>query len=403
MLSHPLKKTIAVLLLAAALGGAWLALKNSPPPAGESCDKKLAEVVLIQFPGIKHSVKREEVEQKFRDLDSYLRELSYGKVCLSAKVTEKWYTMPQPLSAYKVGPGTKASGRRPVARLLRDVLAAAAGEVAFDRTPHIFFYLGATRKQFGAAAMYAYSGAPGLDPGRALTTPDGKQVTGQISILNSHAFLGNLAHETLIHLGGSRDGKLVLPPLNDRTRKGKVAGNARDSFVASLVYMGFWDTMSCHCYKCVTEPAVGLSSWTRLRLGWLDPKKVRTVDPRKETEVLLAPLGDGAGKTLAVKIPLSPQTYYLLENRQPIGYDKNLPGKGVLLLYGDDGVRECGNGLAPVRLVDANPATPHLNGAAFSPEGQSEFIDADRGLRIELREFLNGSYRIKIGPYSWAR
>ena len=45
--------------------------------------------------------------------------------------------------------------------------------------------------------------------------------------------------------------------------------------------------------------------------------------------------------------------------------DKNLPGSGVLILYADDTVAECLHGEAPVKIVDADPSVPYLEGAAF--------------------------------------
>ena len=54
-----------------------------------------------------------------------------------------------------------------------------------------------------------------------------------------------------------------------------------------------------------------------------------------------------------------------MENRQPIGSDKNLPGRGVLILYCDDTVEECRKGKAPVKLMVAKPDVEELNGAAF--------------------------------------
>jgi hypothetical protein len=106
-------------------------------------------------------------------------------------------------------------------------------------------------------------------------------------------------------------------------------GPLRDVFLGAVINMGFWDPMSCHVYKREIPPP-GISSWTKLRLGWADTKQVRVVKPTERTELLLGPLVDGSSEVLAIKIPLSATTYYLVENRQPAGFDRHLPGHGAL-------------------------------------------------------------------------
>ena len=148
-------------------------------------------------------------------------------------------------------------------------------------------------------------------------------------------------------------------------------GPLRDVFLGAIINMGFWDPMSCHFYKREFPP-LGISPWTNLRLGWADTKQVRVVKPTERTELLLGPLGDGSSEVLVVKIPLSATTYYLVENRQPVGFDRYLPGHGVLVMYADDMIAECRRGQAPVKLVNADPTIPRLEGAAESkPPGSS--------------------------------
>jgi len=82
------------------------------------------------------------------------------------------------------------------------------------------------------------------------------------------------------------------------------------------------------------------------------PGKVRVVDPKKVSEIVLGPLEDGSSETLVIKIPLTESKFYLVENRQPIGsFDPYLPGKGVLIMYADDSIEECRYGKSPVKLM----------------------------------------------------
>jgi hypothetical protein len=123
------------------------------------------------------------------------------------------------------------------------------------------------------------------------------------------------------------------------------------------------------------------------------------VEPGKVTEILLGPLEDGSSDTLALKVPLSESTYYLVENRQPIGvFDSNLPGKGVLVMFADDRIAECRHGKSPVKRVCADPSVPDLQGAAFRIGGKARFVDEKNNLEIVLLEEVNGSCRIRVGP-----
>lgn len=79
------------------------------------------------------------------------------------------------------------------------------------------------------------------------------------------------------------------------------------------------------------EPPPGISSFTKIRLGWIQERQVQIVKPGETSFAMLAPLSAG-GETLAVKIPLDDGTYYLVENRQQTGFDRILPDSGMLVL-----------------------------------------------------------------------
>lgn len=110
------------------------------------------------------------------------------------------------------------------------------------------------------------------------------------------------------------------------------------------------------------------------------------VKPTERTELLLGPLEDGSSEVLMIKIPLSAPTYRLVENRQPVGFDRHLPGHGVLVMHADDTIAECRRGQAPVKLVNADPTVPRLEGAAFDFPQKTTFVDGKNGLRITLLE-----------------
>ena len=207
--------------------------------------------------------------------------------------------------------------------------------------------------------------------------------------------MGERPLEVCAHiLGGVRDGKRLVPCLYDHDLQAK-PGPMRETFVDAIINMGYWDPMSCH-YRVRTTAPPGISSWTKLRLGWMDESKVKVIKRGETAEVLLGPLEDGLSGTLAIKIPISDTTYYLIENRQPLSFDKTLPGSGVLIMYCDDKIAECRHGQSPVKLIDANPSVPHLEGAAFDIGKKQGFQDKKNGITVELKERVGRSYRILI-------
>jgi hypothetical protein len=215
-----------------------------------------------------------------------------------------------------------------------------------------------------------------------------------MAIFSYQAHLGTLFHDIAHILGGVKDGKRMVPCLYDHDLQAK-PGDMRQTFIDATINMGFWDPMSCHFYKRDMPPP-GISSWTRMRLNWMDPSRVKVVKAGEKAEILLGPLEDKSSEIPVVKIPISETTYYLIENRQPIGFDKNLPGGGVLIMVADDSIHECRHGKAPVKLIDADPKVPHLEGAAFDIGKRESFHDEKNGIRIKLLKKRGDSYKILI-------
>ncbi len=227
-----------------------------------------------------------------------------------------------------------------------------------------------------------------------IRSKSGQQVNGGVAIFSFQAHLGTLFHDIAHILGGVKGGKRTVPCLYDHDQQAK-PGPMRETFVDSTINMGFWDPMSCHFYKREIPPP-GISSWTKMRLGWIDPSKIKVVKPGREAEVVLGPLEDGSSETLAVKIPISETAYYLIENRQPVGFDRNLPGSGVLIMYADDNIPECRRGKAPVKLMNADPSAPHFEAATFDIGGKDSFLDNKNKIRIQLKEKIADSYKILV-------
>jgi len=352
-------------------------------------------VVLVQFPDARAAVDRSMVERRFnRQLGDYVRQMSYGKVSLAVDVTERWYEMPKPVTGYRISPRNLEVDKSRVRVLIDDALGAAEKDADFSKYSFVAIFMAAGIRDYGMIGLCGYPGMLGWRDEDVLRTRNGHVVPGGVAIFCYQAHLGTLFHDVAHILGGVRDGKRVVPCLYDHDLQAK-PGPVRETFHEAIVNMGFWDPMSCHYWRRDAPPP-GLSSWTKLRLGWLEESKVRTVRKSDETEVVLGPLQDGSAEVLAIKLPVSGSSFYLIENRQPIGYDQNLPGSGVLILYADDEIAECRHGRAPVKLVNAQPSVPRLEGAAFDAGERNSFRDEANQVTIRIEEKIGDAYRVRV-------
>ncbi|MEW6352503.1 MAG: hypothetical protein AB1646_25940 [Thermodesulfobacteriota bacterium] len=353
-------------------------------------------VLLVEFPDVPHRVDKDLVRMRFsQHLNAYVQEMSYQKAALSVDVTKKWHTLPRPIAEYRISSRNLEVDRSRIRRLIDDSLAAVDQEVDFSRYDFVAIVLAAEVQDYGMIGLCGYPGMLGWSSEAALKTKSGRRIKGGVAIFCFRAHLGTLFHDVAHILGGVKDGKRMVPCLYDHDLQAR-PGPRRETFVKATINMGFWDPMSCHFYRWGVPPP-GISSWTKLRLNWIDESKVKVIKPREMTEFVLGPLEDGSSEVLVARIPEGPHTYYLIENRQPIGFDAVLPGSGVLIMYADDSVPECRRGRAPVKLWNANPSVPNLEGAAYDVGSQEVILGVKFGPRVQIKEKVGNSYRIVVG------
>ena len=129
-----------------------------------------------------------------------------------------------------------------------------------------------------------------------------------------------------------------------------------------------------------TKPPMGICSFTKIRLGWISSKQIACVQRGDTAYTFLSPLAK-KGDTLVVKIPLEQGRYYLIENRQLIGYDQILPDSGILILKVDPHILA---GFGPVRIKDANPDSPHFSHATFRIDRNNRNIFTDKENNVAI-------------------
>ena len=344
-------------------------------------------VVLVDFPDVTPTLSRDQVYNKiFVDLDEYFRDASYGQMWFTGNITGP-YMLPHPISNYNIVIQNLLADRTKVLALVQDALDAADGDVNFSQYSHVMIVVGASSTQFTGVCYCAIPGMLGQLGIGQVVTKSGETVTSA-AVFSEDCYLGNFAHDTIHMLGGFMTGGRVTPCLYDQDMQ------AISEF--GKIHLGNWDPLSCHVYKPELPPS-GLSSWTKLRLGWIEPSKIVMVSPGQTTTITLDPLDSANSSTLLIKIPLTSDTFYLVENRQEVGFDQYAPSSGILISYADDGYKgECRHGQAPVQLMDANPNVPYLQGAAFNIGKKVIFVDVLNNLAIILQQKVGLSYEIEI-------
>jgi hypothetical protein len=395
------KVSLIVGSLFALLGSYQIAYAHGPNTPCTDIRHEL--VVRIEFQDVKRPLNKKVIERHFVEApDRYFREMSYGKTCLIGTVTDKKYLLPGSIRQYFVPWQNLKVDKKKLRRLVSDTLTGVERDLDISKFDVVVFVLSANGKQWGNHGLNAYPGLLGLTPENRLATRAERKVKGGISIYAISAWksTSKIIHNIAHILAGVRDDRRVLPDMYDqdiasRSRVRIGSNNVEKALLRAQRNMGAWDPMSCgYCQQLGGVP--GFSSWTKLRLGWIDRSKVRTVLPGKTVEVTLGPLEQESSSTFAIRIPVTHSEYYLVENREPIGYDRNLPGHGILIMYANDRISNSRHGRAPVRLMNANPSVPNLNGAAFDVGKNDRFTDKHRALSIRLLRKVGNSYVIRI-------
>lgn len=80
--------------------------------------------VAVRFPGTSPTFTLEQIQEKIRRVEGYVRESSYGKAWLEPRLVG-WYDMPAPVDAYKVSQYNFKVDPERVRRLVADALGAA--------------------------------------------------------------------------------------------------------------------------------------------------------------------------------------------------------------------------------------------------------------------------------------
>lgn len=94
---------------------------------------------------------------------------------------------------------------------------------------------------------------------------------------------------------------------------------------------GLWDTMANGSYLNNQHTPPLFSAFERAELGWLDYTELTT---GADSIISMPCLADSA-LGYRVSVPGNENEYFVIENRQPVGWDRYLPGHGLLVWHVD--------------------------------------------------------------------
>jgi M6 family metalloprotease-like protein len=137
--------------------------------------------------------------------------------------------------------------------------------------------------------------------------------------------------------------------------------------------IGNWGLMSGGAWGAVDRPGdspVHLCAWSKYVLGWISPVQVSA----ELTNEVIAPAGTDDDVYLVFPDnQMDSQEYYLIENRQFIGFDAGLPGTGLAIWHIDEAKASYNNRDNSQECLPASDCTDtHYRVALMQADGYSD-------------------------------
>ena len=95
--------------------------------------------------------------------------------------------------------------------------------------------------------------------------------------------------------------------------------------------MGNWDVMCLGCYANDSYSPVGYSAYEKVFMGW-----VNYITPEPNTYYTLPAWNQKtreSDKAVCIVSDVNKNEYFIFENRQRTGWDRSLPGTGILVTH----------------------------------------------------------------------
>ncbi|MFC1717357.1 M6 family metalloprotease domain-containing protein [Candidatus Poribacteria bacterium] len=304
----------------------------APPLAAPAIGSQEIVVILIEFQDVTHNPDHDKAY--FDDLlfstsnpnsmYNYYYEASYGQMSISGFITG-WYLSSHNMSYYGADGGETDNLNGSVYELTREavILADAAG-FDFSRydkdgdgdVDHIIVVHAGPAQEAGGRSY-----GPDAIWSHHWSVLPYEQVDGvsasYYSMVAESSPLGTIAHEYGHDLG--------LPDLYDTD--GSSAG------------IGSWGIMGLGAWLSNGDVPSHFCAWSKVFVGWVNPKEVTADQQGLDLSCV-----ESSNLNTIVKIPLTPNEYFLVENRCKTGFDQYLPGSGILIWHIDDSVGDINSG-----------------------------------------------------------
>jgi M6 family metalloprotease-like protein len=330
-------------------------------------------LLLVEYPDLRHTLSPEQIYANvFPTLNEYYTEVSYNQTWIIGKVTPSW-KMLQNTSAYYDLSSVTSSGwsKGRDVTFISDAIRAWDREVDFSEYDYVFV-AGAGNSIWG----YTDFQVP------LATTDDGVTITGATAQREVYDWT-IYAHE-FGHL------ELGLPDLYSY----EIAFTRPSDYYAAAIYVGPWDLMS----RSDNRPQIG--SWGKIHAGWIPDSSVLELLPGQKGAAMIQPLERPAAGVDAVIVYIDAVRYFIVENRQPVGFDRFLPDRGILISYVDESKYWRGNGTVVVQ--NAHPESgprwqlPHPT-FNLGSNAISQYTNSIYNTSVSLLDVVNGSYVVAFG------
>ncbi|MFC1525759.1 right-handed parallel beta-helix repeat-containing protein [Candidatus Latescibacterota bacterium] len=355
---------VAVGLVAAPTRGGLADLPQRPPAAAKVSAERTrgslsALVIFAKFAGqaVGETAKPTWADDLFDPLlpgsfTHFYNEMSRGQLKVTGQVLPRRYSSKAPASAYVAGPG-ESYGH--YGRFNLEILQQADEDADFGRFDNdgsdglpnsgdddgyvdvVFINLLTVPEGFfiGRATGFASLGLDG-----DYISDDASPSGGYIRVRSRFSGFGGTTQRghvfsvtagTMCHEFGH---VLGLPDLFDQSSvfNGEELVPEEDS-----AGIGKWGLMGLGTLGWGVEDGPNaFSAWTLMALGWLGRDNGNLVEVSQSLRQVVVEQIDRGGKVY--KIPLSPDEYFLVENRQASGsyYNRNIPGGGLLVWHVDE-------------------------------------------------------------------
>ena len=264
--------------------------------------QKTAVIIPADFLDMNFSTRKDLIEQLASNMSSYFKEVSYDKMFLEVDIANKTYKLPHNMSFYANMPE----------ELARNCISRADPDIDYNFYDYVLaVHAGPSRRPNKPEWIQTCVCL------RKFPTDDGK-ILDSCAILSEYDPLFSFCHETA-HLFGLPD----LYPESSHTQ-----GN-----------VGCWDLMGRPTISQRYDSPSQLSAWSRLRLGWMNSTLVKTVNMSVTRDITMLHNLETAPwwlQTKAIKVPVANDIYYLVELRNQILSDRDLPSSGILVYRCDE-------------------------------------------------------------------